>query len=78
MIGIEEYIYYIVRSFKVLEVCNKKSLDMQIGWMFYTSKWFNFPLFIRILDPTLTSEGNKIKNNQTIYIRRVQVETKTS
>ena len=34
--------------------------DMQIGWMFYTSKWFNFPLFIRILDPTLTSEGNKI------------------
>ena len=52
--------------------------DMQIGWMFYTSKWFNFPLFIRILDPTLTSEGNKIKNNQTIYIRRVQVETKTS
>lgn len=52
--------------------------DMQIGWMFYTSKWFNFPLFIRILDPTLTSEDNKIKNNQTIYIRRVQVETKTS
>lgn len=52
--------------------------DMQIGWMFYTSKWFNFPLLIRILDPTLTSEGNKIKNNQTIYIRRVQVETKTS
>lgn len=26
MIGIEEYIYYIVRSFKVLEVCNKKNL----------------------------------------------------
>ncbi|QCY56332.1 hypothetical protein FE931_09285 [Parabacteroides distasonis] len=37
-----------------------------------------FALLIRILDPTLTSEGNKIKNNQTIYIRRVQVETKTS
>lgn len=28
MIGIEEYIYYIVRSFKVLEVCNKKSLEL--------------------------------------------------
>lgn len=51
--------------------------DMRIGWMFYTSKWFNFPLFVRILDPNLTSKDNRIRNNQTIYIRRVQIEKKS-
>lgn len=48
--------------------------DSQIGWMFYTSKWFNFPLFIRILDCNHNSEQAKIKNNQTIYIHRVKTK----
>ncbi|WP_289145762.1 TssN family type VI secretion system protein [uncultured Bacteroides sp.] len=48
--------------------------DMRIGWMFYTSKWFKFPLFVRILDHQANNEGNRIKNNQTIYIRRVQID----
>ena len=52
--------------------------DVHIGWMFYTSKWFKFPLFVRILDHKANSEGNRIKNNQTIYIRRVQVESETT
>lgn len=48
--------------------------DIQLGWIFYTSKWFNFPLFIRILDPKQGSDENRIKNNQAIYIRRVQMK----
>lgn len=47
----------------------------KIGWTFYTSRGFNFPFLIRILDPLKTSEQNKIRNNRTIYIRRVKVET---
>lgn len=48
--------------------------DARIGWMFYTAKWFKFPIFIRRLDPMLYCKDNKIKNNQTIYVRRVQIE----
>ena len=48
--------------------------NYRIGWTFYTTKWFKFPLFIRRLDPNKTSLDNRIKNNQTIYVRRVQIE----
>ena len=41
------------------------------GWIFYTSKWFKYPLFIRILDPNLPSEENRIRKGQVIYIKRV-------
>ena len=41
------------------------------GWIFYTSKWFKYPLFIRILDPNLPSEENQIRKGQVIYIKRV-------
>lgn len=47
----------------------------KIGWMFYTTKWFSYPLWIRILDPEKTSEQNGIKNNYPIYIRRVTAAT---
>lgn len=46
--------------------------DYQIGWMFLSPRWFRFPLFIRTLDPYYTSEQNKIKNHQIIYIHRVK------
>jgi len=42
------------------------------GWIFYTSKWFKYPLFIRMLDPRLTASENGIKKNQVIYIKRVK------
>lgn len=42
------------------------------GWIFYTSKWFSFPLFIRLLDPRQTGIENKIEKNQIIYIKRVK------
>lgn len=47
----------------------------KVGWTFYTTKWFSYPLFIRILDPKKDSEQNKIKNNHPIYIRRVKLTT---
>lgn len=47
----------------------------KIGWTFYTTKWFSYPLWIRILDPEKTSEQNGIKNNHPIYIRRVTAAT---
>lgn len=52
--------------------------DVRIGWTFYTAKWFRFPLFIRRLDPHKTSQENRIKNNQIIFIRRVQIEDSQS
>lgn len=45
----------------------------KVGWTFYTTKWFSYPLLIRILDPHKDSEQNKIKNNRPIYIRRVKL-----
>ena len=45
----------------------------KVGWTFYTTKWSNYPLLIRILNPKENSEVNKIKNNRPIYIRRVKL-----
>lgn len=45
----------------------------KVGWTFYTTKWSNYPLLIRILNPKEDSEVNKIKNNRPIYIRRVKL-----
>lgn len=47
----------------------------EIGWIFYKSKWFNFPLFTRILDPEKDAKFNRIRNKQTIYIRRTTLNT---
>ena len=41
------------------------------GWLFYSPKWFIYPLFIRILDPRGTAEENRIRKGQIIYIKRV-------
>ncbi len=51
--------------------------DENIGWIFYTSRWFKFPLFIRVLDPEKSREENSIKPNRTIYVRRTKVERST-
>ena len=49
-----------------------KHLDNpESGWIFYTSKWFKYPLFIRMLDPRLSAVENYIKKDQIIYIKRV-------
>lgn len=45
-----------------------------IGWVFYTPKWFTIPLFVRFLDPENEAYDNRIKNRQIIYIRRVKLE----
>lgn len=44
------------------------------GWIFYTSRWISYPLFIRVLDPKQTGEENKIGKGQTIYAKRVKTE----
>lgn len=49
-----------------------KMEDAESGWIFYTSKWFKYPLFIRMLDPRCTASENRIKKNQVIYIKRVK------
>ena len=48
-----------------------KTENPDSGWIFYTSKWFKYPLFIRMLDPNLSAGENRIKKNQVIYIKRV-------
>ena len=49
-----------------------KHLDNpESGWIFYTNKWFKYPLFIRMLDPRLSAVENHIKKDQIIYIKRV-------
>lgn len=48
----------------------------QIGWIFYTSKWFSFPLFTKILNAEEDGKSNKIKNKQVIYVRRTIVKSK--
>ena len=45
--------------------------NSESGWIFYTSKWFKYPLFIRMLDPRLPAVENHIEKNQIIYIKRV-------
>lgn len=47
----------------------------KIGWIFYTSKWFSFPLFIKILNSEKDGEFNNIKNKQVIYIRRTTIKS---
>ena len=51
-----------------------KDEDEDIGWVFYTPKWFTIPLFVRFLDPENEAYDNRIKNRQIIYIRRVKLE----
>lgn len=41
------------------------------GWIFYTAKYFSFPLFIRKLNPYETIAEGKIKNKQIIFAKRV-------
>jgi hypothetical protein len=41
------------------------------GWIFYTAKYFSFPLFIRNLSPKKTISESKLKNKQTIFAKRV-------
>ena len=41
------------------------------GWIFYTAKYFSFPLFIRKLNPHETIAESKIKNKQVIFAKRV-------
>ncbi|CAA0182581.1 TssN family type VI secretion system protein [Tenacibaculum maritimum] len=47
----------------------------EIGWIFYTSKWFSFPLFIKVLDSKEDGKFNRVKNKQVIYIRRTKVKS---
>ena len=44
------------------------------GWIFYTSRWISYPLFIRVLDPKLTGEDNKVCKGQVIYAKRVSTK----
>lgn len=41
------------------------------GWIFYTARYFNYPLFIRNLSPHQTISESKIKNKQIIFAKRV-------
>ena len=47
--------------------------EVDAGWIFYTSRGISYPLFIRVLNPKLNRVANKIRKNQTIYIKRVIV-----
>lgn len=47
------------------------SNDEDTGWIFYTSRYFNYPLFIRNLSPHQTISESKIKNKQIVFAKRV-------
>lgn len=47
--------------------------DENMGWIFYTPKYFKFPLFIRNLDPTKPIAESNIKNKQVIFAKRVSL-----
>lgn len=47
--------------------------DENRGWIFYTSKYFSFPLFTRTLDPKAPISESKIKNKQIIFAKRVML-----
>ncbi len=47
--------------------------DDNMGWIFYTPKYFKFPLFIRNLDPTKPIGESNIKNKQVIFAKRVSL-----
>jgi hypothetical protein len=46
------------------------------GWIFYTAKYFSFPLFIRNLSPHNTIAESRLKNKQTIFAKRVALDRK--
>ena len=48
--------------------------DENMGWIFYTSKYFKFPLFIRTLNPKIPIIESKIKNKQIIFAKRVSID----
>lgn len=48
--------------------------EEKMGWVFYTSRWFNIPLFIRVLNAEADSEQNKVRRKQIIYIKRTKVK----
>ncbi|MCT4671802.1 MAG: TssN family type VI secretion system protein [Prolixibacteraceae bacterium] len=48
--------------------------DDPVNWIFYTTRWFKIPLFTRVLDPEAHNDINKVKNKQTIYIRRTAIK----
>ena len=48
--------------------------SVNAGWIFYTTRWINYPLFIRVLNPEQDRKDNAIKKNQIIYIKRIIVE----
>ncbi len=48
--------------------------DKNIGWVFYTPKYFRFPLFIRNLDPNKPINQSNIKNKQIIFAKRVAID----
>lgn len=50
--------------------------NIQMGWIFYTPRWLNIPIFVRVLDPDKTRRENKLKNNQTVYVHRIQLTDK--
>lgn len=45
----------------------------KIGWIFYTTRWFNVPLFTKVLDAEKNGKENRIRNKQVIYIRRTSL-----
>lgn len=47
--------------------------DENMGWIFYTSKYFQFPLFIRTLDPKIPILRSNIQNKQIIFAKRVML-----
>jgi hypothetical protein len=47
--------------------------NKNMGWIFYTPKYFKFPLFIRTLDPRMPIIESKIKNKQIIFAKRVML-----
>ena len=48
--------------------------SVNAGWIFYTTRWINYPLFIRVLNPEQDRRENAIRKNQIIYIKRIIVE----
>lgn len=50
---------------------DKKIDGIDCGWIFYTPRWFSFPMFTRVLDFNKSISDNRIKSKSQIYIRRV-------
>ena len=57
------------------EIINTKDEEgNDMGWIFYTSRWFSFPLFIRVLDAEKTGTENNINDKQIIFVRRIKIK----